>query len=140
MLLRKAICDVISDRIGTANAEPLYPYCKAAFGTINPNFKISLFASFEHGEDFIAKDIIEPLSDISSTYQLNLFDCYLSYGNASLINTIAGGNTRFTQDFIANHLDTQAERIYICGPPKFNHDLPQFIKNLNVDPRKIFLV
>ena len=140
LLLRKTICDVIADKAGSALAQPLYPYCKAALGTIASDFRVTLYASFDQDEDYIAKDILEPLTDISNNYQLNLFSCYLSYSNTASDQSPIGGNVRYNQDFISNYLDMTAERVYVCGPPKFNHEIPAFNKKLKYDPKKIYLV
>ena len=140
VVLRKLIFDILEERIGPDAVKPLIPYVRDFIELIEEDFKITLFASIVNTEDFYGRDILENLQELTHSTNQRMFSQNLSFGKKSLMENIMQGNKRFNEDFVMNNLDMKAERVYICGPPVFNHDLPKIIQQTGFDKSRIILV
>ncbi|KRX02685.1 Cytochrome b5-like heme/steroid binding domain [Pseudocohnilembus persalinus] len=118
------------------------------------NFTLKVYASFNSQEDFIGKDIIEPLQQINDKFNLKICNLTLRFSDKFKSKIVKTVDQRFDKQFIQTEFSKlkinysqdqndlqqqkqgQVERVWICGPPTFQKIIPEAIQNF-VDENKI---
>ena len=96
--------------------------------------KVKLIAAFSSKDEAYGLDYIKKLQDISKKYNYNVLTTDIVY------NTGEKGAEEFSQSYLEGRVFTDGERYFICGPPRFNRQIPISLENMKIDKTKIHLV
>ena len=102
---------------------------------------MEIYGSFAEIKDCVGFELIKRLSIINSQMNNSNFKAFFKFSNGEKDADIVTLNERFTQDFVENVMsDCLPERIYVCGPPQFNRDIPEFALNCGFSKDRIIIV
>ena len=105
---------------------------------LSGGFKLVLYGAFAPGEESFGYEIIKKAAEINALYELDLFEAHVRGVEDDMhVKKIA---KHIGEQFIREHVNPAATKIYICGNPPFNKQVPQYLKKLGVDPLKIVMV
>ena len=92
-------------------------------------------------KDFVGLDIVEKLIQscnengiegaVKMTVRLKEAECSKLY---------TWTNETFDEEFLNKYVGLECEKIYVCGPPAFNHKIPAGLEAMGVNSSKIILV
>jgi len=106
--------------------------------SLSNNFKLVLYTAFAPGEENIGYDIIKKAAEINAKYNLDLFEAHVKgVEEDPYVKKIA---KHIDGQFIRERVNKEASKVYICGSPAFNQNVPNHLQNMGVDPLKIMLV
>jgi len=104
-------------------------------------FKVILFAAFQSKEEIDYLDFILTLYKINKKYNLNYFDMILRFNDKSTIEGAATTNSYFDAKFIKeNVIVDHCSKIFVCGNPKMNKEIPEICIKNQIEKEKICLV
>jgi NAD(P)H-flavin reductase len=135
-LLKKAIFAVCSKN----NIEIVNLYNEDYVNTFLSDLKVVLVAAFAVKEDFVGFKTIKKLLDISQENELNLFDMIIKLDKGK-IEGVQMWDSHFDMKFMMKHVNTnKVSRVYVCGPPKMNRNVPKSLERIGVSKSKIIVV
>ena len=110
-------------------------------GTFGDNFKVTLYAAFANPKEFLGSDIILPLYKLCKENDLPFFNMTIRYSRSDELD-YPTTNERFNDSFCSSCLkqNENIEKIFICGPPIMNKDIPKHFGNLGFNADKIVLM
>ena len=108
--------------------------------SINNNIRFKVFLSFREIDDFIGRDMIEKLCELSQKTKRGIFEALVKIDKPVELNSILRTNEKFDNVFISRVLDKNASKVYICGPPKFNEVIYQNSIQNGIQKENIILV
>jgi len=104
-------------------------------------FKLHVFASFTHFEDFIGLDICKKLVQICMAKGFeDAFRVTIRARDAKESHFYSLTEKSFDDVFVEETVNKNFEKVYVCGPPVFNHQVPISLSLLGIDKHKVILV
>lgn len=139
-MLKKAILTVLKDKHGDDGNE-VNPYGENYTATFGPDFKVTLYAAFANPKEFLGSDIILPLYKLTKEHELPFFDMKIRYSRADELD-YPTTSERFDSSFVSSCLkqNENLEKIFVCGPPVMNKDIPQHFSKLGLSKDKVVLM
>ena len=101
------------------------------------NFKLRLVGAFSSSHKCLGVDIIKKLIDMNKKYECDNFQAEMSSFTDDLIEKTP---QTINIDYLRRRVFTDAEVYWVCGPPKFNSEMINNLKNLGISPDRILLV
>jgi len=104
-------------------------------------FKLHIFASFAQMNDFVGRDICEKLiqacrdSDMQDAVKMTIRSREAKENELFTVT-----KESFDVAFIRKNVTSACERVYICGPPVFNQQLPVAFEEIGLSKTKIIFV
>ena len=138
--LRKMIYGILEKKVDTKILDGINIIQKYLAESFNKDLKFKLFLSLRELDDFVGKEIIEKLSELSQNTGNGIFEATIKCEKANQFKFVKQTKERFEAAYVSNVLDSKASKVYICGPPKFNESIYQYSINKGIDKDNIILV
>lgn len=122
---------LFEDVLEYKNAKSIFKY----------GFKLHIYASFTEFEDFIGLDICKKIVRICKTKKYeDAFKITIRARNAKESEFYSVTEDSFDDLFIEENLNFHCEKVYVCGPPVFNLQIPISLELFGIPKDKIVLV
>jgi len=97
---------------------------------------------FSKESEIIGKTIIAQLAEINTKYGSFITNKFNATFNcvSNPETGIENYNGKFDESFFSSKIQKNFEKIYICGPPKFNKDIYNGLIESKAEETKIFLL
>ena len=106
--------------------------------TLSGGFKLVLVVAYAGSEEALGFDIIRKTAEINSKFNLGLFEVHVRGGtDDSHVQKIS---SRIDDLLLEERVARDATKFLICESPAFNQQLPESLKKMGIDSRKIDLV
>jgi ferredoxin-NADP reductase len=103
-------------------------------------FRLHVYASFINIADFVGLDICEKLTQACTESGFpDAFRLTVKASNTQASEFFKTTNRDFDTSFISSTFDTNCQKVFVCGPPKFNDSIPQDLKSLGFPAERIIL-
>jgi len=103
-------------------------------------FRLHVYASFMSIADFVGIDICKKLAQVCTESGFpDAFRLTVKAANAQTSEFFKTTGRDFDQAFISSTFDTNCQKVFVCGPPKFNDTVPQDLKSLGFPAERIIL-
>ncbi|KAL4484235.1 hypothetical protein ABPG72_003519 [Tetrahymena utriculariae] len=134
-LLKKQVQQTVPD-----HAKELDPF-NINYNQYFEGCQFTVYAAFLQFDDFVGKEWIMYLNQLSKQAQNNLFKLVLKINNGQIPENVEKLQYQGYQELIMNEIKNDSyDKIYICGPPvMFNKTIEALQKN-QVESSKIFIV
>jgi len=119
-------------------AESINLYNEAFDQLLDPSFNVILVASFADERDFVGKEIVQKLAELSKKCERKVFQAKIRKHNMDHIEAL--GELKFDKKFFETHITSNMEKIYICGPQNFSFSVYKNLRAYSVPTEKICLM
>jgi len=134
-MLMKSIHEVLTKK-NNVLAESMNVYEEGYSKTLDSSFNIVLCGSFASEREMVGFDIVSKLAEINADYGLKNF--------RSVVRGVRNENVqrigKFDLEFLKENVGKNVEKVMICGPPEFNRELLQWLRETGFESEKIQIV
>ena len=99
--------------------------------------RVILIGAFSTISEAAGIDIIKKLDEVNKKYKLNIFEADMTTVDSEYIQKVCD---MFSVDFLARRVYADANAYYVCGPPRFNRNVPKNLKQIGINKDKIILI
>ena len=105
------------------------------------DFTVEIYGSFPSIKECLGFELIKRLCIINSQMKNPTFKAFFKFSNGDKDFDVESLKQRVNQEFVEKILsENRPDHIYVCGPPQFNQDVPEFAKNFGFSKDKIILI
>ncbi|KAL4435821.1 hypothetical protein ABPG74_015789 [Tetrahymena malaccensis] len=134
-LLKKQIQQIIPD-----HAKELDPF-NINYNQYFEGCKFTVYAAFQHIDDFIGREWITYLNKLSQQSNNNLFKLVLKISKGKIPENVEKLKQNNFCDLILNEINNETyDKIYICGPPIMFNKTIEALQQNKVEKNKICIV
>ena len=140
-LFRKTIYTIAKEKGGADAAKKVNVYNEPFDLVFSTDFTVEIYGSFPSIKECLGFELIKRLCIINSQMKDPTFKAFFKFSNGDKDFDVECLNGRLTQELVENILGkNMPERIYVCGPPQFNEDVPEFAKRNGFPQDKIIRI
>lgn len=132
---------MVKQKAGLEAAKKINVYNEDFDQVFSDGFLVEIYGYFTEIKDCVGFELIKHLGVICRQNKLPMFKAFLRFSNGDQCFDVERLNDRCSEQFVEKVLNEgPTERIYVCGPPQFNKDVPEFALNHGLTKDKIILI
>eukprot|EP01017_Pseudomicrothorax_dubius_P046634 TRINITY_DN8248_c0_g1_i3.p1 TRINITY_DN8248_c0_g1~~TRINITY_DN8248_c0_g1_i3.p1 ORF type:complete len:379 (+),score=44.98 TRINITY_DN8248_c0_g1_i3:65-1201(+) len=138
--LEYLLYSVVKDKHGASKASTLNPLGNDFDRNSLEKVRIRFICAISTQNDFVGKDIITKLAQVSSEHRPDFFRAWVRMSDRTNVQHVENVQEYFSEAFLRKNVTSTTGKYLICGPPRFNLDNHTWLLSMGVPKSAIHFV